>query len=198
MVFSQMIQEALDFALETHWANDRQMRKGKDVPYIVHPLTVALILARAGADEEVVAAGLLHDTVEDSSADHPVTIEDLRVRFGERVAALVESVTEDDKNVPWPERKEIVLRHVKAISDSSVLLKSADVIANDSELLADFSRDGDKVFERFKVDCRQLIQYKLRLNEALVNRWPESPLAADLLNIGGNLRALDCNRPASC
>jgi (p)ppGpp synthase/HD superfamily hydrolase len=55
------------FSIKTHEVCQKQTRKGKDIPYITHPLIVGLILARAGAGEEVVIAGILHDTIEDST-----------------------------------------------------------------------------------------------------------------------------------
>src|SRR3989344_98403 len=72
------IRDALRFALETHEIHQKQKRKGKDVPYITHPLTVGLILARAGAWPHIIAGGILHDTIEDSVPEHKVTYEILR------------------------------------------------------------------------------------------------------------------------
>ena len=83
-------QKAIRFATSTH---SGQTRKGKpDVPYITHPLSVALILSGVGASDDVIIAGILHDTVEDSTG--AVTLEDLRAEFGENVAELVGHVTE--------------------------------------------------------------------------------------------------------
>ncbi len=66
MIYTQKIQHAIRFAIKTHEGYQKQKRKGKDVPYITHPLTVGLILAKAGANEDVIIAGILHDTIEDS------------------------------------------------------------------------------------------------------------------------------------
>src|SRR3990167_6087050 len=103
MLYSNKISKAIRFSIKTHEIYQKQKRKGKDIPYITHPLTVGLILARAGADEDVVVAGILHDTIEDSVPEKKVTREMLTERFGEKVASLVESVTELDKDMPWDE-----------------------------------------------------------------------------------------------
>ena len=60
------IQKAIKFATKTHEVYEKQKRKGKDIAYIIHPLTVGLILSSVGADEDLVCAGILHDTIEDS------------------------------------------------------------------------------------------------------------------------------------
>lgn len=186
-MISPMIQQALDLAIETHWINKKQLRKGKDTPYLVHPLTVAMILARAGARDEVIAAGLLHDTVEDAHPNHPVTVAELRETFGGDVAKLVESVTEPDKELPWLERKAAALEEIATYSDESVLLKSADIVANDLELLSDFDRVGFRVFERFNKDAPTLLEHRLVLIRRLRDRWPDNPLDGDLESIAERL-----------
>src|SRR3989344_4185993 len=122
--------EAVNFAIETHELNQKQKRKGKDIPYITHPLTVGLILASAGASEDVIIAGILHDTVEDSSPEKSVSKEMIAERFGESVAALVMSVTEEDQSRPWEVRKNDALEHIAHFSHGSLLVKSADTISN--------------------------------------------------------------------
>src|SRR3989338_7318819 len=103
------IRDALRFALETHEIYQKQKRKGKDIPYITHPLTVGLILARAGAWPHIIAGGILHDTMEDSVPEQKVTYEILSERFGPSVADIVRDVTEPDKDLPWAERKQEAL-----------------------------------------------------------------------------------------
>src|SRR5258708_4719539 len=75
IAYSPRVQKAVRFATKTHEVYQKQKRKGKDIPYITHPLTVGLILARAGASEDVVIAGILHDTIEDSPPAKKVTRE---------------------------------------------------------------------------------------------------------------------------
>ena len=91
-----MIEEAAEFAREAHRG---MFRKGTEIPYIVHPIETAVIVASFTDDEEVIAAALLHDVVEDTD----VTGEELEHRFGPRVAGLVMAESED-KSRSWQER----------------------------------------------------------------------------------------------
>src|SRR5258708_10430764 len=117
MSVNPKIRKAIGLSVMTHEVlYPKQKRKGKDIPYVTHPLTVGLILARANASEDVVAAGILHDTIEDSSDQKKVTPEMLVDRFGNNVADLVDSVTEQRKDLPWEERKREALKHIKALS----------------------------------------------------------------------------------
>lgn len=190
LAFSPRLQHAIRFALETHEVYQKQKRKGKDIPFITHPLTVGLILARAGASEDVVMAGILHDTVEDSAADRKVTPGMLAERFGERVVQLVDLVTERDKALSWEDRKREALAHIATFSRDGLLVKSADVIANVSELADDYSRSGGEVFGRFSAPRGKILQHYARAVEALLARWPESPLALDLGAAAASLRGM--------
>lgn len=186
-VYINLTKEAVRFAIETHEVHQKQKRKGKDIPYITHPLTVGIILARADASEEVVVAGILHDTIEDSVADHRVTKEMVAERFGEYVAALVDSVTEPDKSLSWEERKLEAYERIKHFSHDSLLVKAADVISNVGEILEDYHKDGAGAFDRFKVSRTAWITGQVKVIEAIVSTWPESPLAGDLRTLAKQL-----------
>src|ERR1700676_883610 len=92
MIFTPTIRKAIVFSIKTHEVYQKQKRKGKDIAYITHPLTVGLILARANAGEDVIVAGILHDTIEDSIDKKKVTRGMLAERFSKNVADLVDSV----------------------------------------------------------------------------------------------------------
>ena len=190
MINSKGIRDAILLAIKAHETDQQQKRKGKDIPYITHPLSVALILARAGADEDTIAAGILHDTIEDSADEHRVTAEFLGERFGESVAQLVESVTKPSQPDDAGERMRIVIASVASYSQRSVLIKSADVLANDWELLQDFEADGDTVFDRFNSSKTDKLDREHLLIEALLARWPASPLAVDLRAVKNALPTL--------
>jgi (p)ppGpp synthase/HD superfamily hydrolase len=143
-------------------------------------LTVGVILAKVGADDDVVAAGILHDTIEDSIEEKKVTAEMIADRFGEKVSRLVLSVTEKEKTFSWDERKKDALEKIATFSHDSLLVKSADIISNVSELLDDHARYGDEVFDRFKATKEKTIDHQLKSIKAIVSRWPENPLAEDL------------------
>lgn len=179
-LYSLRIQKAIRFSLKTHEVYQKQKRKGKDIPYIVHPLTVGLLLARAGASEDVIIAGLLHDTIEDSTAEKKVTGHMIEERFGKEVARMVEDVTEEDKELPWEERKAQALREVAGLPHDSLLVKSADLISNVSDLATDHFLGGDRVFERFNASKEKILAHYRAMIAAVLESWPENPLAEDL------------------
>lgn len=181
MIFTPKIRKAIAFSVMTHEVlYPKQKRKGKDIPYITHPLTVGLILARANASEDVVVAGILHDTIEDSSDQKKVTRGMLVERFGNNVADLVDSVTEQRKDLPWEERKREALEHIKTFSHDSLLVKTADLISNVSEILDDCEKDGLTIFDRFNAPKERVILHYKEAMKGILDRWSENPFAGDL------------------
>jgi guanosine-3',5'-bis(diphosphate) 3'-pyrophosphohydrolase len=122
--------EALRFAAEKH----RDGRRKGDIaaPYINHPITVAEQLAAAGLeqDTDLLIAALLHDVLEDTQT----SAEELRQRFGERVAGIVLELT-DDKGLDWRERKRLVVESIGAKSRAAQLIKLSDLTANVTDLI---------------------------------------------------------------
>ena len=159
MKYTTLIQKAIRFSIKTHEVYQKQKRKGKDIPYITHPLIVGMILARAGASEDVVIAGILHDTIEDSIPEKKVTRAMIAERFGDTVAGLVDDVTEQNKELPWEERKQEALEHIEKLQNDSLLVKSADLISNISEIIADYQVEGDVIFERFNAPKEEKLWY---------------------------------------
>lgn len=190
MIYNKNVQKAIKFATKTHNHYQQQVRKGKVIPYIAHPLTVGMILCLAGASEEVVLAGILHDTIEDSIEEKKVTAEMLAERFGDNVAKLVLSVTEEDRAMSWAERKQQAFEHISEFSHESLLVKSADVISNVSEILDDYERVGDEVFSYFSGTKEQTIDHQLRTISAIIDAWPKNPLTGDLANLAGILQVI--------
>lgn len=183
MIYTQKIQKAIKFAAKTHNQYQQQTRKGKLIPYITHPLTAGIILLLARAKEDVVAAGILHDAVEDSIEAKKVTPEMIEERFGKKVKNLVMSVTEINKKLPWAERKATALDHISHFSRDSVLIKSADVLSNGTELVDDYRKEGKEVFKRFTASASDTLANYERVIAALLKRWPKSPLTGDLKNL---------------
>jgi hypothetical protein len=111
----------------------RHQRRAVDqAPFILHPLEVAAMLSGRGYDDEVIAAGLLHDTVEDTDA----TLDELRARFGERVARIVDSVSEDPSVEDYVARK-AALRDRVAVADADAhAVFAADKVVKARELRA--------------------------------------------------------------
>jgi (p)ppGpp synthase/HD superfamily hydrolase len=193
MIYTQKILKAIKFAAKTHNHYQQQKRKGKEIPYISHPMTVGIILALAKASENVVVAGILHDTIEDSILEKKVTPQMIEERFGEEVSELVVSVTEMDKDLPWKERKGLALSHVEHFSQGSVLVKSADILSNVTEIIDDYQRHGMKVFERFRATPKETLTHYGKTTKALIARWPESPLVGDLENLLEKIGEIEIN-----
>jgi predicted Zn-ribbon and HTH transcriptional regulator len=190
MLYSYKISRAIRFSIQTHEVYQKQKRKGKDIPYITHPLTVGLILSRAGADEDTVVAGILHDTIEDSIPEKKVSREMFVERFGEKVADIVESVSEPNKKLSWEKRKQEALERIRSFSHQSLLVKSADIISNASELVEDYKQEGDVVFSRFNAPKKKLLQHYLHAITAVIEQWSESPLVEDLQSVARELQSI--------
>ena len=143
-----LVYDAARYAVEAHAG---MRRKGAGMPYVLHPFEVASIVATMTTDEEVLAAALLHDTVEDAGAD----LDDLRARFGERVAELVASETENKhpelpKAQTWHLRKEESLERLAAATDEGVrMLWLGDKLSNLRSFARLVKRDGDKAWRNF-------------------------------------------------
>lgn len=119
----ELITRAAYFAAHAH---RRQRRKDQEAtPYINHLTEVAHLLAEAGCDAETVAAGYLHDTIEDVD----ITYEMLVDEFGQTIADLVRAVT-DDKSLPKMARKEMQVEHAALATEAQAALKLADKISN--------------------------------------------------------------------
>lgn len=141
-----VLEEAVLFATKAH---EGQTRKLNTVPYILHPLEVASIIATVTEDREIMAAGVLHDTIEDCNVD-PLEI---RAKFGPRVAALVQSETEDKLSdrppaETWKERKEESLLMLHYTKDLGVkVLWLGDKLSNIRSFYRMYQVKGDAVFE---------------------------------------------------
>lgn len=176
--YTQKIQNAISFATKVH---AEQTRKGKpDFPYITHPLSVSLILMNANASEDVIIAGILHDTIEDCKPYRSVNKELLEKEFGKDVAEMVNNVTEQDKSLPWAERKQKALEHIKDMDHNAILVKSADVLHNMRDQLADYLKEGDAMFERFNASKELQLERYRKLVTALHDAWDANPLLPEI------------------
>ena len=187
------VQKAIKFATKTHEIYQKQKRKGKDVSYIVHPLTVGIILSGIGADTDIVCAGILHDTIEDSIPEKKVTFEMLEKRFGKRTAQAVLDVSETNKDLSWDDRKLEALEHIKSFSHDSLLVKSADVISNLTELIEDYDKEGEQIFLRFNAPKNKKIRHSLETITAIIDRWPDNPLVQNLQSLAYKLQMIGAN-----
>ena len=140
-------EDALSFATQLH---AQQTRKGKLTPYIAHLLSVAALVLEAGADEDVAIAALLHDAVEDQGGLE--TLAEIRRRYGERVANIVDSCSDayTIPKPPWRERKEAYLQHLSEATPAARLVSLADKLHNSRSILRDLYQDGEQVWNKFK------------------------------------------------
>jgi len=143
---SARFEEALIFAMHLHAG---QTRKGTEIPYVAHLLMVASLVITHGGDEDEAIAGLLHDAVEDQGGKP--TLEQIRARFGERVAAIVEGCTDTDvePKPPWRPRKERYLAHLHSAPPSVKLVAAADKLDNVRAIVADYRIHGAAIWTRF-------------------------------------------------
>jgi (p)ppGpp synthase/HD superfamily hydrolase len=149
-----LVRAALAWAARRHRGQSRAV---DDAPLILHPAEVAALLSSRGLDEEVIAAGLLHDVVEATEAG----IDDIRDRFGERVARIVAAMTEDDSIEGYAERKAALREQVAAGGPDAHVVYAADKLAKTRELRVQAGRgdDGaalDRRLEHYEASLRML------------------------------------------
>ncbi len=173
---SQRVFQAVEFAAKAHTG---QFRKGTKIPYLVHPLCVAKILIEAGCSEDVVVAGLLHDTVEDSSTG----TDDIRRDFGEEVARLVEGASEPDKSDTWENRKQHAIDILATAPVDAVYVSLADKLNNIRDIRADYEKLGDDVFLRFNRPKDQQEWYYRALADVFSKRIIDEPFLSLVLEL---------------
>jgi len=185
-LYSARFDAALAFAVRAH---GKQLRKGTNIPYITHPFSVAIYLLQSGRAEEVAIAGLLHDVVEDTG----VSLDVIRIEFGDRVAALVGAVTEhkheDGVERPWEVRKREALAHLETAEEDVLALKAADALHNVSTTMVALRKDGASVWSRFKRGPRESIWYYAEIARLVRSRLGDERLAHELEQAVQELRA---------
>lgn len=143
---SGSVKNAFLFALRVH---GEQVRKdGK--PYVLHPFSVATELAKNGADDDLICAGLLHDTIEDGG----VVKEDLEHKFGSEVLRLVQFDTEN-KHLSWKERKSATLTALKSCDRKCAMLICADKLSNIQDISEGIKTNGEDFWKNFKYGRRE-------------------------------------------
>lgn len=142
-----LVDKAIIFATRAH-ANTE--RRSKGYPYVIHAMEAMSIVATMTPDPELLAASVLHDTVEDTE----VTIEDIRREFGDRVAKLVEM--ESDKNVEgvseeasWHSRKQATIDRLAAASKDAKMVALGDKLSNMRAISRDWDVSGDELWKIF-------------------------------------------------
>lgn len=164
---SGKFEEAFQFAAEVH---RHQKRKGTDVPYLTHLMSVAALVGEHGGDEEQMIAGLLHDAMEDQG----ITRQQIEGRFGKRVADIVDACTDstEQPKPPWRQRKARYIEHLRTASPDIKLVSAADKLHNACSILSDLRVHGPALWSRFTVGSAEGVLWYFRgLVEAFRQGW---------------------------
>lgn len=174
MNHTPQIKRAIQFAARKH--NGHMRIEAEPLPYITHLFSVALLVAEDGADDDVVTAALLHDTLEDTDT----TRDEIVAAFNRHVAELVGFVTElkekDGKTLSWKERKQDYLDRLAQADADAIVIAAADKIDNIESKLEAFASEGESLLSRWKQPVAEYLWYHgeaLRIAEL---RLPDHPL----------------------
>jgi (p)ppGpp synthase/HD superfamily hydrolase len=176
-IFTDRVERAIAAAIEAHQG---QTRKGDgQLPYVVHPVTVALILSRYSDDEDTIIAGLLHDVLEDTHLSE----EAIEGQFGAKVLDMVKDVTEPElPGLSWETRKDRYLRQLDRAPRASLLVACADKIANLISMIAAHAVQGDGLWERFSASPAQKLAFYRQVFDLVRHAWPTCPMLRELGN----------------
>jgi (p)ppGpp synthase/HD superfamily hydrolase len=178
--------QAFLFAARMHAA---QKKKGTDVPYLFHLMGVASLVLEAGGDEDMAVAALLHDVVEDCGG--VPMLKEVRRRFGERVAHIVDGCTDayTTPKPPWRERKEQYIQRLRDEDDEVRLVSAADKLHNLRSILVDYRELGEPFWERFNGKREGTLWYYRTLTGEFLRRKPNR-ITSELARVLGQLEEL--------
>ena len=146
----------------------------------MHPISVAELLEEYGYDDNVVAAGYLHDVVEDTK----YTIEDIEKEFGKDIASLVIGASERDKSLSWEERKQHTIDETKTLPLRNKLIICADKINNLEDMMIKFEKNGNRDFSAFKRGEKEQKWYYTNVYKSLIYNEDENlPIFKRLKNV---------------
>lgn len=171
-------EKAMAFAINAHMG---QLRKSEpDKPMIIHPISVGQLLESLGYDDNVVAAGYLHDVVEDTK----YTIKDIEKEFGSDIASLVMNASEPYKSLSWEERKKHTIENTKNLPLRDKLVICADKINNLEDLFLKFEKSGKRDFSAFKRGEEQQKWYYTSIYDSLITNEDQNlPIFVKLKDI---------------
>lgn len=189
----ELVQRAAAHAAKQH---REDLRKGTEIPYLSHLWSVAALVLEHGGDDAQVAAGLLHDVVEDHGG--AAVLAEIRQQFGDEVARLVEALSDSvldttagEAKAPWKQRKEQYLAHLAEADPRTQLVSACDKLHNARCILADLRTRGPGLWERFTVsDPAEQLWYYRSLAATLTAADIPRPLADELTRTVDALEAL--------
>ena len=152
-IYSPFLHHVIEFAAQSH-KGQRRMHP-YDTPYISHPFNVGILLLKAGYDDEIVAAGFLHDVIEDCE----VTEDELEELFGKKVALMVQQVSEDKSIEDWGLRKSNYRYVLENAEIGSLAVAAADHLHNVKSLLMGMEDDRE-MQNKFHVSINQKIEHE--------------------------------------
>lgn len=173
-------QDALVYAAQVH---EGHARKGAAaIPYLAHLMSVAALVLENGGDEEQAIAALLHDAIEDQG--DRTSLGELRDRFGERVARIVEACSDTDQRPkpPWLGRKQAYIDRMQDEPDDVLLVVLADKVHNARSTAGDLRVHGSATWRKFGGTVEQQLWYYRSLSELFSRRMP-GPLADELARL---------------
>jgi len=186
-MLSDRFDQAFLLASDLHRDHCRKRSASEDahgpaIPYLSHLLAVAALVMEYGGDEEAAIAAILHDAVEDRGGAE--TLARIRAQFGDQVAGLVASVSDDipapgSDKAPWEQRKRAYLDRLADQTPQTHLVCAADKLANARSILKDLREIGDTVWGRFKKGRDGTLWYYRQMADAF-NRLGPASLAAEL------------------
>lgn len=146
---TSFLDRALEFAIKAHSGVER---RGKGFPYIVHPMEAVSIVATITNDQEILAAAALHDVVEDTN----YSLDDIKQKFGERVAYLVSSETDlvvdgKSESESWKERKQYAIDRLAKLDRDAKIVSIGDKLSNARAMLQDYEEMGEELWNKFHV-----------------------------------------------
>jgi (p)ppGpp synthase/HD superfamily hydrolase len=162
-VLTDRFDRALLYATHVHGG---QVRKGTSTPYVAHLLAVAATVLEYGGDEDLAIAALLHDSVEDQGGT--ARLEDVRNRFGERVAGIVAACSDSlantsggERKAHWHQRKKAYVAHLGKVDEDILRVSLADKVHNARAILRDLRKQdvGDEIWSRFSQPKDQTLWY---------------------------------------
>ncbi|MDA2935157.1 HD domain-containing protein [Acidobacteria bacterium AH-259-D05] len=161
-MLSEKFARALSYAFSLH---STQTRKVKQTPYVAHLMAVASIVLENGGNEDEAIAALLHDAVEDQGGRR--ILEEIQENFGDAVALIVEGCSDSETfpKPPWKERRNEHLAHLREESPSTRLVYAADKLHNAREILRDYQKLGEKLWDRFNAGKEDQLWYYRSLVE---------------------------------
>ena len=179
-VLTASFQDALVYAAQVH---EGHARKGSaQIPYLAHLMSVAALVLENGGDEEQAIAALLHDAIEDQG--DRTSVPELRERFGDRVARIVDACSDTDQRPkpPWLGRKQAYIDRMQTEPEDVLLVALADKVHNARSTVADLRVHGDATWRKFGGTVEQQLWYYRSLSGLFSRRMP-GPLADELARL---------------